>query len=112
MSLLSLQVSHNMYQIQSVYNGHFFPSPQPRHVFAKLTGLALARVSGNGAHLRTDYRFPRGTPPPMELPRCSVATESTNMDSEVQRNAVLCPIRNNLISLEGGDEMTLVSFRS
>lgn len=29
-SLLSLQVSHNMYQIQSVNNGHFFPSPQPR----------------------------------------------------------------------------------
>ena len=35
-SLLSLQVSHNMYQIQSVNNGHFFPSPQPRRLFADL----------------------------------------------------------------------------
>ena len=36
-SLLSLQVSHNMYQIQSVNNGHFFPSPQPRRLFADLS---------------------------------------------------------------------------
>lgn len=42
-SLLSLQVSHNMYQIQSVNNGHLFPSPQPRRLFAELRVLAPLR---------------------------------------------------------------------
>lgn len=85
-SLFSLQVSHNMYQIQSVNNGHFFPSPQPRRVFAEVRVLALPQVGGDPARpTRVGSPFPQGPPPQslMELPRCSVAKEITNMDSEV-----------------------------
>ena len=92
-SLLSLQVSHNMYQIQSVNNGHFFPSPQPRRLFADLRVLALPQASGEPAHLRTYSPSPKGLhsiQSLMESPRCSVARENMNMDSEVQRNAGLC----------------------
>lgn len=46
-SLLSLQVSHNMYQIQSVSNGRSSPRPQPRPAFAGLRVLALP-PSGEG----------------------------------------------------------------
>lgn len=62
-SLLSLQVSHNMYQIQSVNSGHFFPRPQPRQVVAELSVLALPQVSGEASHLRAvSSPFPKGPP--------------------------------------------------
>ena len=51
-----------MYQIQSVNNGHFFPSPQPRQLFADLRVLALPQVSGEPAHLRTYSPSPKGPP--------------------------------------------------
>lgn len=93
-SLLTLQVSHNMYQIQSVSDGHFFPSPQPRPVFAELRVLALLQVSGEPSHLRAvSSPSPRGlhsSQSLMESPRCSVARENMNMDSEVQSNTGLC----------------------
>lgn len=61
-SLLSLQVSHNMYQIQSVNNGHFFPSPQPRRLLDDLKVRALPQVSGEPEHLRTYSPSPKGPP--------------------------------------------------
>lgn len=91
-SLLSLQVSHNMYQIQSVNKGHFFPSPQPRRVFAEFRVLALPQVSGEPAHPRASSPFPKRPHPIqtlMESPRCSVARGNMHMDSEVQRNTGL-----------------------
>lgn len=52
-----------MYQIQSVNNGHFFPSPQPRQVFAGLRVLALPQASGEPAHLKAvTFPFPKGLP--------------------------------------------------
>lgn len=92
-SLLSLQVSHNMYQIQSVNNGHFFPRPQPRPVFAELRVLALPLVSGKPSHLRAvSTPSPRGLHPSQSLwNRQGVhGQRNMNMDSEVQGKPGVC----------------------
>lgn len=94
-SLFSLQVSHNMYQIQSVNNGHFFPSPQPRWVFAKLRALALPQVSKNppapeGSTLSSPWRDHKVS---------SGQRKYEHGFRSPEKCSSLCPIRNDLILL-------------
>lgn len=98
-SLLALQVSHNMYQIQSVNNGHLFPSPQPRRLVAELRVLALSQVSG-GLVTPPAPRGLHSSQSLMESPRCSAArTYKHGFRSPKKKRKSLCPIRNYLISV-------------
>lgn len=101
-SLLSLQVSHNMYQIQSVSDGHFFPRPQTRPVFAELRVLALPPVSGEPSHLRAvSSPSPRGLRSSrslMESPQCPWPEEQEHGFRSPKKTRCLCPVRNALIS--------------
>lgn len=67
-SLSSLQVSHNVYQIQSVIKGHFFPRPQPSNCYTKSRGHSSGERKA--AHPRPQRAF---TSSLKSWPRCPVA---------------------------------------